>query len=265
MLRKAPTTGADVVVFDLEDGVHPKDTAAARVTVGEAIAETTAPCELCVRVNPEGISADADLAAVLDRGIPDAVVVPKVEAVDDVETVVSLCTERGADLPVFALVETAAGILSVDRIAAFEPVTAVVFGAEDLAADIGATRSDDGSEILYARQRVVLASAAADVDAIDTLVTDYKNDTVVQADAETARRFGFDGKIAIHPRQVPLINDAFTPPPQEIEWARRVLEAVDAADDAAVVAVDGEMIDAPHVTRAKQILDRARAAGVTEE
>lgn len=263
MLRAAPDTGADSVVFDLEDAVVPDAKATAREHVREAVAGTDADCEVCVRVSPPGEGAAADLDVVLDGARPDAVVCPKVAGATDVTDLAALVAQRGADLPVLALVETAAGVLDAEAVAAADPTDALVFGAEDLAADLGATRTDEGTELLYAREHVVLAASAADVDAVDTLYTDFEDEAGLRAETAFALELGYDGKLAIHPAQVDPINETFTPDSERVAWARRVLDARERAAEAGrgVFAVDGEMIDAPLVAQAEQILDRARAAG----
>lgn len=262
MLRKAPSTGADVVVFDLEDAVAPGRLAEAREAVASVLASLDADCEVCVRVNPVGDGAEADLAVVLEESKPDGVVLPKVNGPDDVAALRSLLSDLGVDLPVLALVETAAGVLHAESIAAAEGVDALVFGGEDLAADVGATRTDEGTEILHARQQVLLAAAAAGVDAVDTLFTDVRDASGLREDASFARDLGFDGKLAVHPDQVTVINEAFTPDPERVAWAERVVEATAEAedDDRGVVEVDGEMIDAPLRRQAERVLELAAAA-----
>ena len=266
MLRKAPRAGADALIFDLEDAVAPARKAEARAAVREVLADPAFDpgAEVCVRVNPVGVAADDDLAGVLGPDVRlDAVVLPKVEGPRDVETLAALLAERGRDLPVVALVETAAGVLHAEAIAAADPTDALFFGAEDLSADIGATRTSSGEEVSHARQHVVLAAAAAGVDAIDTVFVDIEDEAGLRADARAAVGLGYDGKPAIHPAQVGPINEAFTPEPDELDWARRVLEAREAADadDRGVFTVDGEMIDPPLVRRAERLVDRAEAAG----
>ncbi|MCO8268470.1 aldolase/citrate lyase family protein, partial [Haloferax sp. AB510] len=126
-------------------------------------------------------------------------------------------------------------------------------------ADVGATRSDEGTEVLYAREHVVVAAAAAGVDAIDTLHVDYQDEAGLREDAAFGRRLGYDGKLAIHPAQVPVINEAFSPDDEDVAWAKKVLRARDeaASEGRGVFGVDGEMIDAPLVKQAENILDRA--------
>ena len=280
MLRKAPSAGADVIVFDLEDAVSPDSKAEAREAVREVLSDPgfDPDCEVCVRVNPTGIAADDDLRGVLGGSRDgaaddessaanaaetlDAVMLPKVESADDAETLADLLDEQDAEVPILALVETAAGILSAESIAAVPEVDALVFGAEDLAADIGATRTDEGTEVLHAREHVVLAASAADVDAIDTVYTDIEDVEGLHEETEFAIELGYDGKMAIHPAQVAPVNEAFTPDPERVEWAERVLAAKREADaeDRGVFRVDGEMIDAPLVTQAERVLAYAEAA-----
>lgn len=267
LLRKAPESGADVVVFDLEDAVAPASKATARETVVRALADIDADPEVCVRINPLDEGGDDDLAALAAGSLPDSLMLPKVSAPGAVSDLRDTLAELGAELPVLALLETAEGVLDASAIAEHPGVDALLFGAEDLSADIGATRTPEGTEVGYARQRVVLAASAAGIDAIDTLVTDFEDTEQLTADTRRSVQFGFDGKMAIHPAQVPVINDAYTPDQSEIDWARRVLDAREEAEDAGrgVFAVDGEMIDAPLIAQAERILERARAAGERSE
>jgi citrate lyase subunit beta/citryl-CoA lyase len=261
MCKKAPNSGADVVVFDLEDAVAPARRDEARAALAELLTADFDPdCEVCVRVTQK---YDADLDVLLDdEPRLDGLMLPKVEDAGDVTGLADALAERGAAYPVFALVETAQGVLSADDIAAAEATTAVCFGAEDLAADLGARRTDEGTEVLYAREHTVLAASAAGVDAIDTLVTDIEATERLREDTEFAIELGYAGKMAIHPAQVAVINDAYTPSTERIAWAERVLDAKDEADadDRGVFRVDDEMVDAPLVAQAERVLDRARAA-----
>ncbi|MFB6165427.1 MAG: CoA ester lyase [Haloarculaceae archaeon] len=266
LMRKAPATGADVIVFDLEDAVAPARKAEAREAIADVLADPTfdPDCEVCVRVNPTGIAADDDLGAVLAAGVaPDSVMLPKVSGADDVDALSAILDERGADLPILALVESAAGVLHAEAVASADATDAVAFGAEDLAADLGATRTDEGTEVLHAREHVVLAASAAGVDALDTVYTDFDDGDGLAAEARFARELGYDGKLAIHPSQVEIINDAYTPDPERVAWAKRVLAARDEAEaaDRGVFQVDGEMIDAPLIAQAERVLALADAAG----
>jgi len=265
MLRKAPDAGADVIVFDLEDAVAPERKPEARETVHDVLADDDfdPDCEVCLRVNPTGVAADDDLHAVADAAATlDSVMLPKTASADDVRTLTRLLGEHDSDLPVLALVETAQGVLNAADVAAADGTDALVFGAEDLSADVGATRTAEGTEVLYAREHVVLAASAADVDAIDTVYTDIEDVDGLREETEFAIELGYDGKMAIHPAQVDPINEAFTPAPERVEWAERVLEAKREADaeGRGVFRVDGEMVDAPLVEQARRVMAYARAA-----
>ncbi|EMA62932.1 HpcH/HpaI aldolase/citrate lyase family protein [Halorubrum lipolyticum] len=273
LMRKAPGAGADVICFDLEDAVAPDRKAEAREHVRAVLTDPDfdPDAEVCVRLTAAEPAVDLDALvgageqlAVDRRADPrlDAVMLPKVESPDRVEEAAALCADRGLDPAAFALVETAAGVLSAESIAAASATDALVFGAEDLAADVGATRTDEGTEVLYAREHVVLAAGAADVDAIDTVYTDFSDTDGLRDEAAFALTLGYDGKLAIHPAQVDPINAAFTPDPEEVEWAEAVLDARDAADreGRAVFQVDGEMIDAPLIAQAERIAERAAAS-----
>jgi len=257
-LDNAAVSDADLIVFDLEDGVAPDRKAAGREAVGDALAVDTAS-EVCVRINPVGMGGGTDLAALVDAPTPESLMLPKVSTPSEIETVGQLCTECGVDCPIIALIETAAGVLAADRIAAVDRTDALIFGAEDLAADLGATRTEEGSEVAHARQQVVLAASAHRVDAIDTHHPEIGDQAGLRAETEHARRLGYDDKLAMHPRQVEIINEAFEPSAEEQAWARRILAAVDRQGQG-VIEVDGEMVDAPQRRQAERIVDLAAAA-----
>ena len=264
-MRKAPDSGADVVCFDLEDAVAPARKAEAREAVHEVLSDPAfdPDCEVTVRVTDDPAT---DLDVVLgDDPEPvrlDAVMVPKVADDDDVEWVTDLLAEHGSSVPVLALVESSRGVLNATEIADNDATDALVFGAEDLAADLGATRTEAGTEVLYAREHAVLAASAAGIDAIDPVYTDYGDSEGLREETAFALELGYDGKMAIHPSQVPVVNDAFTPDPDRVAWAEKVLAARDEAESEGkgVFSVDDQMIDAPLVAQAERIVERARAA-----
>ncbi|NHX35587.1 MULTISPECIES: HpcH/HpaI aldolase/citrate lyase family protein [Halolamina] len=263
LMRKAPAAGADTVCFDLEDAVAPARRDAARSAVREVLTDPgfDPDCEVTVRVS---VDAAADVDALFDDAESvrlDGVMVPKVAEPADVQWIADLLDEHDAEPALLALVETARGVLRAEAIADAPATDALVFGAEDLAADIGATRTDEGTEVLHAREQVVLAASAAGVDAIDTVHTDYEDESGLREATEFALQLGYDGKLAIHPAQVPVINDAFTPSPEQVEWAERVLDARDEAEaeGRGVFSVDGEMIDAPLIAQAERVLERTAA------
>ena len=255
-MRGAPEYGADVVCFDLEDAVAPGAKAAAREAVHEVLTDPAfdPDAEVCVRLSRD---PTADVAAVVtDDARLDSVMVPKAESPDDVERVDALLADAGRTLPVLALVETARGVLAAERTAAAESTGALCFGAEDLSADLGAEPGPGRAEVAYARQHTVLAARAAGVDALDTVFVDHGDETGLRSDAAAAVALGYDGKAAIHPRQVGPIHETFAPDDEAVAWAERVLAARDEAEGG-VATVDGEMVDTPTFARAERILDRA--------
>ncbi len=258
MLRSAPETGADVLVFDLEDGVGPADKDDARDVLREVVPGLEFDGELWLRVNDRDDLLEADTALLREAGVAavlDGVVVPKATGPETVERVTDRYPDR-VDLPVHALVENARGVLDADAIADTPAVGSLLFGGEDLAGDVGLTRTEGSEELLYARQRTALAAAAAGVDAIDGIYTDIRDTEGLRAAAETALEFGYDGKTLIHPGQVAPVNDVFTPTEEAVEWARRVTEAA-AEREAGVFTLDGELIEAPIRKQAERVLERA--------
>lgn len=268
LLRKAPKAGADVVVFDLEDAVAPSAKESARETVSTVVSESSPDCELCVRINPIGSGGKDDIDALSSElANVDSLMLPKVATPEDVTVLSETLGEYDSDLPVLAILESAKGVLAAPDIAAVDATDALLIGAEDLSADVGLTRTAEGTEILYAREHVILAASSHGIDAIDTLYTDFEDTEGLAKDTEFAVQLGFDGKMAIHPAQVPVINDAFTPEDDQIEWAKDVISARDEAEKEGrgVFSVDGEMIDAPLIAQAEDVLTRARAAGIIDE
>jgi citrate lyase subunit beta/citryl-CoA lyase len=166
---------------------------------------------------------------------------------------------------VIPLLETARGVLHAGAIAgARASIPAICFGAEDLTAEIGVPRTTAGEELLFARSQVVLAATTIGAEAVDAVFVDIKAMDQLRVDAERARALGFRGKMAIHPSQIGVINDVFSPSVIEIERARRLVDAYDAAAAAGegVLRVDDRMVDAPVVARARRLL--ARAAQITK-
>lgn len=268
MMEKAVDSGADAVIFDLEDSVAPSARGEARRAVRDTL-DTLGDTALSIsiRINPYNGGGSQDVDATVRDGetLPDSVVLPKAESAETVERLTGHLADVGAEsVDVIPLIETAAGIVAAEEIAAAPGVVAVAYGDQDYTADVGATVTDEKTESLYARQRIVAAAGAAGVDALDTVYTDIDDLDGLREQTETIITFGFDGKMAIHPAQVGVINEAFTPDPDEIEWAEKVDEGQEQANEAetGVFTVDGQMIDPPLVDRAQTILDRADAAGV---
>ncbi|HEX6978831.1 MAG TPA: CoA ester lyase [Alphaproteobacteria bacterium] len=274
-LTKAVDSGADVLLLDLEDSVAPARKEAARVMAAEFLKARPAGLRVFVRINPlsGGMSA-ADLDAVVP-GRPDGIMLPKcaggadVRALDDMlaqrEAALGLDPGRIEILPI--VTETARAMFGLGTYAGVSArLSAMMWGAEDLAADIGAVanRRADGSyepPFELARSLCLFAAAAAGVPAIDTVFTDFRDLAGLEREAKLGVRHGFSGKAAIHPDQVPVINRAFTPEPAAVEWAQKVVAAFAAAPEAGVVGLDGMMLDRPHLIAARRTLSRAGLKG----
>lgn len=263
-LEKALREGlADLLVADLEDAVAPANKEAARKAIVQAFGKVPERKGLRgVRVN-SGAAAHDDLKAVLPAR-PDLVALPKCEepaAVAAVDALLGQLEDRHGiprgNTRLLVILETAAGILAARELAKASPrVIAVAFGAEDLAADAGMRRSPSNSEVAVPRALVALAAAAAKVQAIDMVTADPRDVERAGREAQEARSLGYAGKMCIHPAQVPAVHAAFAPTAEEVAWARRVLDAVEAAGIGAggVVVVDGKMVDVPFIEQAKRVL-----------
>ena len=255
---KAMAAGADAVVFDLEDGVDAAAKAAARQAIAEFLATPATEGARIVRFNAvASAEGEKDIAFFTGKTGFDAILIPKVEDAAAIERVAQAV---GAATPVLPLIETPLGVLRAAAImAAKAAVPALLFGAEDLTARLGTHRTVDGDELLLARGQLAMAAASANADAIDAIYANVKDLASLRRDAERARGFGFRGKMAIHPAQVPVINEVFSPSPAEIERARRIVEAFDRAQAAgdALTRLGDEMIELPIVDRARRLLARA--------
>ncbi|HNB37585.1 MAG TPA: CoA ester lyase, partial [Anaerolineales bacterium] len=210
-----------------------------------------------------------DIEAVLPYR-PDGIVIPKVESVEQVEWASRIIedAELKNGWPVNSIriligVETAKGILNLKEIVAHPRLDAVIFGGEDFAASIGAVRTKDAIELLYARQAVIVACTAYDLQPIDIVTIDYKDLEALKAEAEFGARLGFSGKQVIHPNQVPVAQEAFTPSDEAITYARRIVETFEASqkEGKGAYSLDGKMIDMPLLKNAQKVLVRAKAAG----
>lgn len=255
---KALGGAADVVVADLEDAVGPEDKAKARKAVAESLkASKPGKVERGVRINVwPGPWAISDVDAMGPLG-PDLVVVPKAEVPEEIRSLGHALHERGCDAGLMLTIETARGVLRAAELAmASKRIRAIAFGAEDYAASVGARRTPEGLEVLYARSRVVAAAAAAGVDAIDQVFVDFQDMKGLERDARFGAQLGYRGKMLIHPDQIEPVHKAFRPSAKELAWARKVVEAArkGGITDGGVIAVDGRMIDRPLLAQADRIL-----------
>ena len=269
-LAKAKESDADALIIDLEDSVAAAARKTARRMAREFLADG-ADMELWVRVNPvASIEARADLRQVMPAA-PFGVVLPKPDGAKDaiqlarmlgvLERQIGLCVGQTKILPIAT--ERPAAIFHLHEYAsATSRLGGLTWGAEDLGAAVGAmaSRDDKGSWLApfeLARSLCLFAAAAASVPAIDTVYTDYRDLDGLARYAAGARREGFEGMLAIHPDQVPVINDAFLPTDDEIARARRIVGLFEKNPTVGSLGIDGAMIDRPHWLQAKRILERA--------
>ena len=270
-ITKSLTLGVDSICMDMEDGVAHNRKAEARATIVKALQELDfGKSEKLVRINSVGSGWEKDdIDAVLPYH-PDGIVIPKIESFDQIEWVSAIIesAELKYGWPVNSVrvlvgVETAKGILNLKEIASHPRLDAIIFGGEDFAASIGATRTLEATELLYAREAVVTACAAYDLQAIDIVAIDFKNLDIVRAESEFGARLGYSGKQIIHPVQVEPVQSAFTPSDEAIAYARRVVDAFKASqkEGKGAFALDGKMIDMPLLRNAQKVLDKAKAVG----
>jgi citrate lyase subunit beta/citryl-CoA lyase len=273
-LDKAMASGADGVIVDLEDSIALERKAAARKSAADFLKDACKAANrprIIVRVNAiETGLIDEDLAAVVETQ-PDAILLPKAQGGASVihadakiavrEAIAGLA--EGSIKIVAIATETAAALFLAGTYGgASQRLVALTWGAEDLSAELHAeaNRDSDGSFLdpyRLARALCLAGAAAAAVPALDTVTPDFRNTALLRREAQEARRDGFSGKIAIHPAQVPIINEVFTPAADAIAKARAIIAAFEANPGRGAVAVDGVMYDRPHLTRARHLLDQA--------
>lgn len=276
-LGKATASGADVLILDLEDSVALGRKEIARAMVADFVSSNKnhRTTQLYVRINAlDSELADGDLEAVI-AAAPDGIMLPKSVGGPDVEHLSAKLNVHEAEaglpegstaiLPI--ITETAAATLAGGTyLQTSERLAAVTWGAEDLSAAIGArtTRDENGvytDVFRYARTITILAGSAAGVASVDTVFINFRDDNGLRLECVEAERDGFTGKMAIHPAQVPIINEAFTPTTEAVAQATMIVQTFKDAGDPGVVGIDGQMYDRPHLKRAERILERAIAAG----
>lgn len=271
-IEKATTLGVDCICMDMEDGVAITRKVEARAVIAQAMKELDfGGSERCIRINSVGSGLEKyDLAAAVATN-PDTIVVPKVESAEQVRFISEHIGQYEASsnmqpgsIRMLIGVETAKGIMNLREIAEADPrLEAIIFGAEDFAASIGATRTREATEVLYARSAVITACAANNLQAIDMVYIDFRDEEGLRLEAQQGAGFGFSGKQIIHPNQVVTVQEAFTPSQAAIEYAQRVVSAFEASqrDGKGAFALDGKMIDMPLLKNAQHVLDRAKTAG----
>jgi citrate lyase subunit beta/citryl-CoA lyase len=265
-IPKALHAGADCVIFDLEDGVAPSHKTLALQIIHNILESHPAGPAILVRINPDPTQRDLDLQ-VAAHAVVQGIVIPKSNTAKDVIEVTThldrLENQKGIPngrIKLFPLIETARGVMELTAIATSSTrVAGLVFGAEDWCLDMGIVRTKSGREIEYARCSISVAAHAFRLEAIDTVFADFTDAQGLQHDAEEARRLGFTGKLAIHPKQVDGIHAAFKPNASEIAEAEAVVRAFEKAEASGLgaISLDGRMIDRPIAARARKILQDA--------
>ena len=265
MLLKSLVSGADTVIWDLEDAVALTAKQTARATISKALQNLpSAHVPIYIRVNSLGTNLlDIDLDGVVQRGVY-GILFPKAESSTQVKELDSMLSrlekQRGlaeGSVKVQCLLETCLGVIHAYAIASASPrVEAVCFGAEDFTLDLGTPRTREGMESAYSRATIAVAAGAAKVFAIDAVYSDLNDEAGLVNECRMVRQLGYRGKFAIHPKQLDVINREFSPPESELAFAARIVEAFNRPENAnaGVITVDGKMIDAPILQRARRLL-----------
>jgi len=259
LLRKMPRTDADAIVIDLEDATPPDAKDTGRVEMRSAVADLAGQLPILVRVNDDTTPwHDDDLDSLPTEGLA-GLVMPKIETIAGLDSLAARLADRGLDMPVIGGVETALGVADARSLLAHDLISAAYFGAEDFIADLGGVRTASNDEVAYARAQVALAGRLAEVTVIDQVVADFTDDDRCRRECLEARSMGYGGKLCIHPSQVAIANAAFLPSSEEIDRARRLLEAYDdaKAQGVASVAFEGQMVDEPVAVQARRVLAQA--------
>ena len=271
MIQKAPTLGADVIVYDLEDALPSAEKASGRRLVAEALEAPAGRSLRYVRVEADPEPGLEDARAVVGPGL-DGLVLPKVSDVSLLHrTDAALgALEAGAGLEpgsvrILAMIESARGLLAAPAIAAASPrMVGLFFGAEDFTLDLGvfASEEEGPDEMLYARSAVAVAAASRGLVAVDRIVPEFRTLEPLAADTKRARRLGFGGKGVIHPRQIACVHQSLAPSREQVEKARQVIQRFEQAhrEGAGTLQVEGKMVDRPIVEKARRLLRMAEAS-----
>ncbi|SQF38678.1 citrate lyase beta chain / citryl-CoA lyase subunit [Streptococcus pyogenes] len=275
MLRDAPLFGADSIMFDLEDSVSLKEKDTSRALVHFALKTFDySSVETVVRVNGLDSCGALDIEAVVLADV-NVIRLPKTETAQDIVDVEAVierverenCIEVGRTR-MMAAIESAEGVLNAREIAkASKRLIGIALGAEDYVTNMKTRRYPDGQELFFARSMILHAARAAGIAAIDTVYSDVNNTEGFQNEVRMIKQLGFDGKSVINPRQIPLVNEIYTPTKKEIDHAKQVIWAIREAESkgSGVISLNGKMVDKPIVERAERVIALATAAGVLSE
>ncbi len=257
-LAKARQRGADVLILDWEDAVLPENKARAReLSLEFVLTGTPGDTSVLIRCNPAESSSFEEDCIALQRIPSEGVLLSKCRSVDEVLLLdQALCDGEGAtEHRIYLMLESPQAVLNAFQMArSCARMAGLMFGAEDFSAEMHLTRTSEETELLYARSAVATAARAAGCEVVDSPCLEFKDPARVRSHAQAARNLGFSGKLAIHPAQVAVINEVFSPSVAEVEWARRIADAFSAAG-AGVVDLDGTMADEAIVKQARQILE----------
>ncbi|RNF40251.1 HpcH/HpaI aldolase/citrate lyase family protein [Planococcus salinus] len=260
--KKAVSSEADCVILDLEDAVAVSEKSSARDMVKESLRNFTNEKQLIVRINAMNTPYwEEDLAAAIHGGA-SGVMLPKADSGKDIaalcEKIRELSEEKDPDIEVFPMIESAQGVQFAYEIASADRlVTALAFGSIDFSLDIGCELTADGLELLFARSQIVIASSAAGIGApIDAVYPDLLNPEGLEKEARSAKQLGFKGKLIIHPKQMPLVHEVFSPSEREIEQAKEIVAAFEKAEKNGVASIEvqGQFVDYPVYKKAKNTL-----------
>lgn len=264
-LAAARASAADGLILDLEDTVGPAAKERARADTVEVVRRWDDGKRCLVRINgldtPHGIE---DVEAFVDAGVrPDAVLVPDVRDGTELGIVADAFDTGGLEVPLVGLVERPEAVLSAHRVArSTSRLAALAFGSVDFRTNMGMSVLDPGTDVYPPRYVVAMAASAAGLGAIDTVVLDLEDEARLREEAATARMLGYDGKAAVAPEQVEVINEVFTPSEAEVSRARRLVEAFEAAgEDVGLIEFEGTLVDEPVVEQQRDLLQRARVVG----
>ena len=270
-IEKAISLHVDSICMDMEDGTAYNRKEKAREVIAKALQELDfGRSEKLIRINGVGTGLEKDDLSMTLPHHPDGVVIPKTESFADLawvsDQIEATELSQGWEMNsvrILAVIESAKGIINLKEIATHSRLDALIFGAEDYAASIGATRTRGGMEVLFARSEVVLHAKANDLQAIDVVFVNFKDTVNLKVDAMLGAQMGFTGKQIIHPNQIVPVQEAYSPSDAEIDYALRLLASFEAAEAEGTGAIDfeGKMIDMPLVLSARQVIERAKAAG----
>ena len=276
MIQNCAIYGSDGVLLDLEDSISISEKDSARKLVKHALKTLDfGSVERVVRINGLDTPFFRDDLEEIVPAHPDAVRISKIDSPDDIRTADEIITRLERDhgmehgsVRIHAMLETARAIVNAPSIAASSPrILGLTIGGQDLAADLGIKATREGLEMLYAKSAVILAAKANGLLAFDTVYTDINNPEGLREQAKMSVSLGFSGKAAIHPSQIAIIHEAFSPDEKEVRKAERIVRGAKEAEERGlgVVAVDGRMVDAPVVAQAVRTLELARLAGMEVE